>query len=105
MSTRRAAYMEKLKAQIDEWRAALDRLEAEAREASADAAPKYKRQIRELRQKAEEAQETLAKIHEGDQDAWRDLKKDAKTAWGAFKKSLAKAKSEFQRGYKEGLDE
>lgn len=105
MSTRRAAYMEKLKAQIDEWRAALDRLEAEAREASAGAEPRYKGQIRELRQKADEAQKTLTKIQEGNEDAWKDLTKGAKTAWSAFKKSLAKAKSEFKRGYKEGLDE
>jgi hypothetical protein len=35
----------------------------------------------------------------------RISKKMQKQQWSAFKKSLAKAKSEFKRGYKEGLDE
>jgi uncharacterized coiled-coil DUF342 family protein len=104
MSTK-AAHLKELKAKLDEWRAALDRLEAEAREASADAEPRYKSQIAELRQKAEEAEKTLVKIQEGDEDAMRDLKQGAGNIWSAFKKNFAKAKSEFKRGYKEGMED
>jgi hypothetical protein len=104
MSTR-ASYVEKLKAQLTEWREDLDRLEAEAKNAAPDAEPRYGEQITELRQKAEEAQETLSKIREGDEDAWKDLKKGAENMWGAFKKSFVKAKSEFKKGYKEGSEE
>jgi len=104
MSTR-VSYVEKLKAQLTEWRADLDRLEAEAKNAAPDAELRYGEQITELRQKAEEAQETLSKIREGDEDAWKDLKKGAENMWGAFKKSFVKAKSEFKKGYKEGSEE
>ena len=104
MSTR-ASYVEKLKAQLDEWRADLDRLEAEAKKASPGTELRYGEQIKELRQKAEEAQETLLKIREENEDAWKDLKKGAENMWGAFKKSFVKAKSEFKKGYKEGSEE
>jgi chromosome segregation ATPase len=104
MSTR-ASHVEKLKAQLVEWRADLDRLEAEARRTTSDGELRYQKEIAELRQKAEEAQETLQKIKEGDEDAWNDLKKGAENMWGAFKKSFVKAKSEFKRGYKEGMDD
>jgi hypothetical protein len=104
MSTR-ASHVEKLKGQLAEWRADLDRLEAKAKKASSDAELRYQKEIVELRQKAEEAQETLLKIQEGDQDAWKDLKKGAENMWGAFKKSFVKAKSEFKKGYKEGSEE
>ena len=107
--TTREAYLEKLKAQIDEWDKDLDRLDRETLKADAKTKKKYEKQIKELRQKAEEAQQNLTKIHDAvddaDDDAWEELKQGANTLWNMYEHSFKKAKSEFKRGYREGLEE
>ena len=45
----RDAYVEKMKAKLDEWNAEIDRLEAKARGAEADARLRYNKQIESLR--------------------------------------------------------
>ena len=100
----REEFEAKLKEQINGWNADLDKLEADA-----EAKIKYEKQIKEIRQKAEEAQQNLTKIHDAgddaDDDAWEDLKQGAKTLWNMYEHSFKKAKSEFKRGYREGLEE
>ncbi|MCJ7685042.1 MAG: hypothetical protein MUO68_12185, partial [Desulfobacteraceae bacterium] len=96
--TVRDEYIKKLKADLDEWKADLDTLEAEAE-------IKHEGHIKELRQKLEEAQQTLTKIHDGSEDTWEDLKQRAETVWNMYKNSFKKAKSEFKRGYREGVEE
>lgn len=89
--TVRDEYIKKLKAD-------LDTLEAEAE-------IKHEWHIKELRQKLENAQQTLAKISEEGEDTWEDLKQRAETVWNMYKNSFKKAKSEFKRGYREGVEE
>ena len=100
----REEFEAKLKEQINGWNADLDKLEADA-----EAKIKYEKQIKELRQKLEEAQQNLTKIHDAgddaDDDAWEDLKQGANTLWNMYEHSFKKAKSEFKRGYREGLEE
>jgi chromosome segregation ATPase len=103
--TTREAYVARLKAQLDELNADLDALEDEARKASADAKVQYERQIRELRQKAQRSQQTLTKIRQANENAWDDLKGGAGTAWTMLKESFSAAKSEFKKGYDQGLKE
>jgi len=100
----REEFEAKLKEQINGWNAGLDKLETDT-----EAKIKYEKQIKELRQKAEEAQQNLTKIHDAgddaDDDAWEDLKQGANTLWNMYEHSFKKAKSEFKRGYREGLEE
>jgi len=42
---------------------------------------------------------------EAGDDAWEDLKQGAENAWNALRDSFSKAKSEFKRGYRRGLEE
>ena len=59
--TTREAYLEKLKAQLDEWDKDLDGLDRETLKTDAKARIKYEEQIKELRQNVEEAQQTTYK--------------------------------------------
>jgi hypothetical protein len=93
MSTREV-YIEKLKAKLDE-------LDANIRGASAEAKVKYENQIHDLQKKRDELQQSIKDIQEAGEDAWEELKQGANDAWDALKDSLSKAKSEFERGYKE----
>jgi len=100
MSTRRDAYVEKLKAQLDEWNAELDKLEAHARKADAEERMRYESQINTLREKEQQVKETLKQLMQAKDDAWMDLKHGVESAWSSFKSGLIEAKSEFKKGYR-----
>lgn len=94
----RDEYMKKLKAELDELSAELDILKTEAEFKHGD-------HIKELRQKLVEAGQTLEKIYDASEDTWEDLKQGAETILNMYKDSFKKAKSEFKKGYREGLEE
>lgn len=85
--------------------AQLDRLEAELEKAPPEAQVRYQKEIKAVREKANRLRTTFKKVETGDKGSWDDLKKGAGNTWSAFKKSFVKAKAEFKKGYKEGLDE
>jgi len=58
----RDAYVKKLKAQLDEWNADTDRLEARARKAGAEASLAYERQAKTLRRQRDDAKARLAEV-------------------------------------------
>ena len=91
----REAFEAKLKERINGWNVYLDKLEADT-----EAKIKYEKQIKGLRQKTEEAQKNLIKIHhaadDAGDDAWEELKQGAKTLWNMYENSFKKAKSEFK---------
>jgi len=91
----RDAYVQKLKAQLDEWNAEIDKLEARAGKASGDARLKYEQQIKSLRQQRQDAENRLAGLREATDDAWRQLKEGADKAWADLKLGLEKATSAF----------
>ena len=103
--TTREAYLERLKAQLDEWDKDIEGLDRETSKADTKTKIKYEEQIKDLRQNVEEAQQTLTKIRDGSDNAWEDLKQGAETIWDVYKNSFKKAKSEFKRGYREGSEE
>lgn len=86
------ACTEKLKAQLDEWHADLDKLDAKARGASADAKIKHEEEVSSLRQQRDAAKEKLAEIQSSSEDAWEHLKEGAESAWADLKEAFIKAK-------------
>lgn len=58
----RDAYVDKMKAKIDEWNADLAKLEARSRGAEADMRVKYDQQIKELREQRERAEKRLKEL-------------------------------------------
>lgn len=90
------AYVEKMKAQLAEWNAELDKLEAKARGATADAQLKYEDQLKSLRQHRDDARQKLEAIQAAGADAWEHLKQGADEAWNRLKESVAKAQSQWR---------
>jgi predicted nucleic acid-binding Zn-ribbon protein len=90
------AYVEKLKARLDEWSAALDNLEAKARKAGADAKSGSEDQIKALRQQRDSAKAKLAEVQSASGDAWEDLQKGLDSMLDALQEGLEKATSRFQ---------
>ncbi len=95
MSTK-DAYVEKLKTQLDEWSADIDKLEVQLRKADAELRTKVEAHIATLKVKREEARGKLAELQHSAGDAWQELQKGADEAWDSIKKALAEARKKFQ---------
>ena len=95
MSTR-DAYVQKLKAQIDDWNADISKLEAKAGQASADVRIKYEQSLDSLRAGRDQASDKLEQIQESSEDAWEEFQAGAEDLWGRTKAAVAAAKAEFE---------
>ncbi|SEO67802.1 hypothetical protein [Aquisalimonas asiatica] len=93
---RRDEYVEKFKAQLDQWNAELAKLEAKANEAQADARLRYESEIEELRQRREEARERMKELEQAGEEAWDDFRKNAEKAWKDLDEGFRKAWSHFK---------
>jgi len=102
MSAKRDAYVEKLKAQLDEWNADIDKLAAKAAQAEAEANIEYQNQLDDLRTKRDDVRDKLSAIQQAGEGAWEDLKEGLENSWDILKMSFNKAKVEFEKGYKSG---
>jgi hypothetical protein len=94
----RDAYVQKLKAQLDEWNAEIDRLEAQARQAGGDARLQYEKQVQSLREQRRDAETRLAGLRAATGDAWDQLREGVDQAWSDLKSGLEKASSAFKQG-------
>ena len=88
----KTAYKKKMDARLKEWNAEIDKLQARAEEAGADAEMKYHAQLRELRSKRDALQEKLGHLQDKSGDAWDEMKTGVENAWSDLKKSLDRAR-------------
>jgi chromosome segregation ATPase len=88
-------YQKKLQAQLDQWKAEIDKLQAKSSEASADMQAKYQEQIKELREKRSEMEAEYDKIQAASAEAWKDFKTGADQAWENMSNAMKSAWSRF----------
>ena len=95
MSEKRDAYVQKMKAKLDEWNADITKLEATARQRDADARADVQRRIEELKEKRKKVADDLDRLRRRGEDAWEDLKAGIDSAAGALGEALRSARSRF----------
>lgn len=95
MGEARDAYVEKLKAQMDEWNAEIDKLQARADAAQADARAAYQKHLIQLKSKRQVLKEKMDELHHAGEGAWEDVKKGVDTAKHILAESIQSAKSRF----------
>ena len=95
MSTR-DAYVQKLKAQIDDWKADIAKFEAKAGQAAADARVKYEQSLDSLRADRDKVGEKIEQIQQSSDDAWEEFQAGAEGLWERTKAAFAAAKAEFE---------
>ncbi len=100
----REAYTQKLKAKIDEWNAELDRLAAKADQADGEIKVRYYKQMEELRKKRNDVEQKVQELKDSTESVWDDMKQGVENSWATWKESFTRAKSEFEKAYKEGRD-
>ena len=105
MNERRDAYVQKLKAMLDEWNAEIDKMAAKENKADASTKIEYHKKLDKLRVKRDELEARIDAMHKVTDDGWEDLKFDLESSWEALTAGLSIFKSEFKKGYKEGLEE
>lgn len=89
-------YQQKLQAQLDLWKADIDKLKAKATEATADAKIELHQQIDVLESKLDEGKVKLAEFKDASHDAWESLKDSAESVWTSIKSSFSDAKEKFK---------
>ena len=89
----RDEYVQKLKAQIDQWNAQM----AQWDKASEDVKNKYLQQFDEARVRRDEAIEEMKRLQGASADAWMQMMKGAETAFTAMQSAFERAKQGFDK--------
>jgi len=95
MGEKRDAYVEKMKAKIDEWNTEIDQFQVKAGQAKADIQIQYEKQIEELKAKRQELQGKIEELQKAGETAWEDMKLGLDAAWHSMGESVKSAKSRF----------
>lgn len=92
----RQAYIEKMKAKLDEWNADIDKLEARARDAEADARIRLHQQLDELKATREDAARRVRELQDAGSDAWESMRQGAEAAWEEMARAFRDASNRFK---------
>jgi hypothetical protein len=90
------AYRQKMRAQLKEWSAQMNLLEARLDNVSADLRIKRAEQLHELRAKHRAAAEKMKELGKSTGEAWEQVKEAADKMWDDFKAGLTEAQSKFK---------
>ena len=90
------AYKQKMAAQLKEWDAQINLLEAKVENAGADIKVKRAQAIHELRAKQRAASEKMNELGKASGAAWEQVKTTADKIWDDLKAGIADAHSKFK---------
>jgi hypothetical protein len=90
------AYKQKMEAQLKEWSAQIDLLEAKMENAGAGMKVKHAMELRELHAKRQAASEKMKELGEASGEAWEQVKETADKIWDDLKVGVASAHSKFK---------
>ncbi|MBW6520199.1 MAG: hypothetical protein K0A99_04185 [Desulfoarculaceae bacterium] len=88
---------QKKQAQLDEWKAEVDKLRARLSGATAEAQLKMKEQIKTLEKKIEEGKAKVAEIAAAQEDAWESIKDRVESGWKSLKSSVSDIIAKFKK--------
>lgn len=89
------AYKQKVRAQLDEWKAEADKLRAKIKKNQADKKIDSSKYLDELKVKQQEARAKLKQLEDSGEDAWEDIKSGLEKATSELKSSFQKARAKF----------
>lgn len=94
MTAKKSAYIESMKTQLDELNANMNKLEAKAKEAKADARDAYLEEMRKLRHQSKLAGAKLDELKEASEDTWNTMTSEMEKVREAFVHSFNYFKSQ-----------
>ena len=90
------AYEERLEAQLREWNAEIELLQAKIAKARASAKVEYSGLLKDLKSKRSDAQRKLRDLQRAGEGAWEDLREGVEEAWSQLRDGLKNALSRFK---------
>ena len=93
----REEYVQKMKAQLDQWNAEVARWEEKTKSAQADMKAEYEKQLETYRSRRDEAMYQMHQVQVASAEAWMDMMKGADAAWKAMGEAFLKARSHFEK--------
>lgn len=90
------AYKQKMEAQLKEWDAQINLLEAKVENAGADIKVKRAQHLHELRAKQRAASAKMKELEKATSETWEQVKKTADKIWDDLKAGVAAAQSKFK---------
>jgi chromosome segregation ATPase len=89
-------YERKIQAQLDEWRADLDKLKARAAQASADSQLEMNRRIENAESRIAEGKAKLEEVRHASDEAWGSLREGVESAWESIATGFRDAASKLR---------
>jgi len=96
MMNEKALYQQKKQAQLDAWKADVDKLKAKASGASADTQLALNKQIEVLEGTIGEGEAKLGRIADASEEAWALIKESGESSWGLMKAAFSDAAARFK---------
>lgn len=90
------AYQRKMSAQLKEWGAQINLLEAKMENVGAEMRLKRHEELQTLRAKQREATEQMRELGKSTGEAWQQVKLTADKVWEELKTGLGEAQSKFK---------
>lgn len=90
------AYKQKLAAQLNEWDAQINLLEAKIENVGSDMKVKRAQELHELRAKQRAATEKMHEFGKSSGEAWEQVKETADKIWDDLKVGIAEAQAKFK---------
>lgn len=90
-------YRQKRQAQLDQWRAEVDKLKAKASGVSADVQLEMNQHIKGLESKIEEGKLKLSQLVAASDEAWESMKDGVESAWETLKSAAGDAATKFKK--------
>ena len=94
--TDKELYQQKMQAQLDTWKAEVDKLKARASGLSADAQLEMGKHIDTLEGKIEDGRAKLSELSQAGEEAWGPLKEGVESAWDTLKSAVSDAAAKFR---------
>lgn len=89
-------YKQKYQAQLNEWKADIDKLKAKAMGSKADVQLDMNKLVADLESKSKLATDKLAELQDASEEAWDSVKTGVESAWDTLKTSMHNGMSKFK---------
>jgi hypothetical protein len=93
----RDEYVQKLKAQIDDWNAEAARWQDKAQKAQAGTKAEYERQLENFRKKSQDATSELDRLQRASADAWTEMMRGVEASVKSMQEAFERAQRNFDK--------
>ena len=93
---KRELYLDKIRAEIDQYSAKLAGMHGKANEVQADIKLDYLKQVKKLEGKRDNLKEKYEQLSKSSESSWKDMKDETEIAWNELKIAVSKATDHFR---------